>query len=64
MHTVNTPPLACCLLHPGYADVLQFLIDHNASTCMPGSDGGLLSCRNYDGVQHLLEKNRKSHLNK
>jgi ankyrin repeat protein len=48
----------------GYAEVLQYLIDHNASTCIPGSDGGLLSCRNYDGVQHLLERNRKQHLRK
>ena len=50
-------------MYSGYVDVLQYLIDHGASTCIPGSNGGLLSCKNYDGVQHLLDKNRKEHLN-
>ena len=51
-------------LPPGHPNVLELLISNGASTCVPASNGGLLYCANYEGIQHQLEYHRKAHMTK
>ena len=49
---------------PGHPNVLELLISNGASTCVPASNGGLLYCANYEGIQHQLEYHRKAQMTK
>ena len=50
----------CCFPTSGYSRIVKILLDHGASSAVLDPRGQLYKCREFDGVQVLIERHRRT----